>query len=218
MNKLSYFLVFAVGAISGSAATYHFVKKKFEAISNVEIRSVKESFKKRYNEPCSGLTEHCCKCEEEDDDDRDNKFKYYTRSNTENIVESIDETLKARKQRNYDLNTMNEIVRDYSSTNKNESSTEKKVKEKTVKKDIYIIEPEEFGEDPDYKTVTLTYFADGTVAYDNGDRIYDVEKLLGEDALTNIGAYEIGCVHVRNETTKTDYEIYEDDREYYDVF
>ena len=131
MSKVSYFLVFAVGAIAGSAATYHFVKKKFEAISNEEIRSVKESFKKRYNEPCSGLTEHCCKCEEEDDD-RDTKIKYYTRSNTENIVEAIDETLKARKQRNDDLNTMNEIVRDYSTTNKNESSTEKKVKEKEM--------------------------------------------------------------------------------------
>lgn len=55
MNKLSYFLVFAVGAISGSAATYHFVKKKFEAISNEEIRSVKESFKKDIMNPVADL-------------------------------------------------------------------------------------------------------------------------------------------------------------------
>ena len=46
MNKLSYLLAFAAGALIGSAATWYFVKDKYEKLAQEEIDSVKETFKK----------------------------------------------------------------------------------------------------------------------------------------------------------------------------
>lgn len=43
-NTLRNFFVFAVGAAIGSAATWYFVKTKYERIANEEIESVKEAF------------------------------------------------------------------------------------------------------------------------------------------------------------------------------
>ena len=46
MSKALYFVTFAAGALIGSAASYHFAKKKFEQISQDEINSVKESYER----------------------------------------------------------------------------------------------------------------------------------------------------------------------------
>lgn len=46
MNKtLSNVVIFAMGAVAGSLATWQFVKKKYEQIAQEEIDSVKEAFK-----------------------------------------------------------------------------------------------------------------------------------------------------------------------------
>ena len=50
MNKLSYLLAFAAGALIGSAATWYFVKDKYEKLAQEEIDSVKETFKKSYED------------------------------------------------------------------------------------------------------------------------------------------------------------------------
>lgn len=46
-TTLSNFLMFAVGAVIGSAATWKFVKTKYERIAQEEIDSVKERYAKR---------------------------------------------------------------------------------------------------------------------------------------------------------------------------
>lgn len=42
MNKLGYIAMFAVGAVTGSAVTWHLLKTKYEQIAQDEIDSVKE--------------------------------------------------------------------------------------------------------------------------------------------------------------------------------
>lgn len=49
-NTLRNFFVFAVGAAIGSAATWYFVKTKYERIANEEIESVKEAFSHKKSE------------------------------------------------------------------------------------------------------------------------------------------------------------------------
>ncbi len=44
MNRKLYFVTFTVGAVIGSVATWYFVKKKYEEISQEEIDSVKKKF------------------------------------------------------------------------------------------------------------------------------------------------------------------------------
>jgi hypothetical protein len=83
--------------------------------------------------------------------------------------------------------------------------------------DIYIITPEAFGENQDYKLVSLTYFDDGHLV-DTAGNLVNIAKTVSEYALTTFGTYEDDCVHVRNDKLKTDYEILLDPRNYMEVF
>ena len=73
----------------------------------------------------------------------------------------------------------------------------------------YVIEPGVFGEDPDYETVSLSYYADGVLTDENNCIIDpgEIESLIGEESLDHFGEYEDDSVFVRNEERKTDYEI-----------
>ena len=73
----------------------------------------------------------------------------------------------------------------------------------------YVIPPEDFGDDPDYKTVSLTYYADKVLTDEDNHVINPgrIDDLIGEDSLTHFGEYEEDSVFVRNEKRKTDYEI-----------
>ncbi len=83
----------------------------------------------------------------------------------------------------------------------------------------YTIRPEEFGARDDYKTETLSYYADGVLAYYTSDDIVEeVGALVGGDALNSFGEYEDDAVFVRNEATKTDYEIIRDPGNYKDLY
>lgn len=73
----------------------------------------------------------------------------------------------------------------------------------------YVIAPEFFGEDHDYETISLTYYADGVLTDENNCIIDpgEIESLIGEESLDHFGEYEDDSVFVRNEERKTDYEI-----------
>lgn len=82
----------------------------------------------------------------------------------------------------------------------------------------YVISPEEFGELDNYRTIGLTYFADGILADDADDEIVeDVDNVVGFDSLNRFGKYDEEAVHVRNDAMKCDYEILKDRRKYSDV-
>lgn len=86
---------------------------------------------------------------------------------------------------------------------------------KAVKKP-YVISPDEFG-DSEYDMETLYYYEDGVLTDDQGNRIEDVESVVGKSSLNHFGEYEDDSVHVRNEQYKTDYEILRDPEKYSDV-
>ena len=87
----------------------------------------------------------------------------------------------------------------------------------TVGTKPYVIPPEEFGEMDEYDQVSLTYYADGTLTDDRDYPVEDVDSVVGKDSLTHFGEYEDDSVFVRNDMTKTDYEILLDPRRYSDV-
>ena len=98
----------------------------------------------------------------------------------------------------------------------NYSNTKKEEEEMDIDAP-YVIAPEEFGELDDYETETLTYYKDKVLADDWGNKIENVDDLVGEESLTHFGEYEEDSVYVRNDTTKTDYEILLDERNFSDV-
>lgn len=90
--------------------------------------------------------------------------------------------------------------------------------DKVMRDKPYVIPPEEFGENPDYETVSLTYYAD-QVLTDQDNFIIDpgeIDDMIGEESLDTFGTYEDDSVFVRNEERMTDYEILLDARCYDD--
>ena len=83
----------------------------------------------------------------------------------------------------------------------------------------YIITPEEFS-DSDYKSETLTYWADGVVTDIDDEPLSDdqIEELIGEESLKHFGEYEDDSVFVRNDGLRVDYEILADTRNYGEVY
>ena len=98
----------------------------------------------------------------------------------------------------------------------NYSNTKKEEEEMDIDAP-YVIAPEEFGELDDYETETLTYYKDKVLADDWDNKIENVDDLVAAESLTHFGEYEEDSVYVRNDTTKTDYEILLDERNFSDV-
>ena len=83
--------------------------------------------------------------------------------------------------------------------------------------DPFIIDPSEFGENDDYDTMTLTYFADGVLVDDVDDIVEEPDIVVGLENLKVFEEYGASSVYVRNDIYKTDYEIIRDDWNYSDL-
>lgn len=71
-----------------------------------------------------------------------------------------------------------------------------------------LLEPDRFGEIDEFETSFLTYFKDGILAYDIGGHVVDEpNRVVGPDAIDNIGKYSPDLIHVRNHLYRKDYEI-----------
>lgn len=186
-NNIKCFASFVIGAAVSFAVSWGFLKTKYEQIANDEIESVKEVFAARKFEPTMS----------------DAPETVSTDHN--NILEAPCKTTKS--------------VVDYSHMCKNlgYSSENKEKGGDIMSNDPYVIPPDEFGEKDDYDTVSLTYYADGVLADECDDIIYNVDNVIGEDSLNHFGEYEEDSVFVRNDSMATDYEILRDLRAYSDV-
>lgn len=83
--------------------------------------------------------------------------------------------------------------------------------------DPFVIDPSEFGENPEYDTMTLTYFADGVLVDDVDDVIDEPDIVVGLENLKVFEEFGATSVYVRNDIYKTDYEIIRDDWNYSDL-
>lgn len=83
--------------------------------------------------------------------------------------------------------------------------------------DPFVIDPSEFGENPEYDTETLTYFADGVLVDDVDDVIEEPDIVVGLENLKIFEEFGATTVYVRNDIYRTDYEIIRDDWNYSDL-
>lgn len=77
-----------------------------------------------------------------------------------------------------------------------------------VDEKIYLITPEELGENEEYDIVGLSYYEDDNILADTDGNRVDLDVIGGKDMLENFGEYEEDVLQVRNETHRTDYEVY----------
>ena len=87
--------------------------------------------------------------------------------------------------------------------------------------DPYVITPDEFGEKEDegYSTISMTYYADGTLTDDLNHPMSqkDIDDVIGKDSLEHFGEHEEDSLHVRNDRMRCDFEILADPRTYDEV-
>ena len=132
-------------------------------------------------------------------------------------IEKIEETQECVEGEEYDEEEVVEtpyskILTDLQYTSSNETRGDK-----MKGNGIYVIPPDDFDE-VGYETVSLTYYADGVLAYDGSDEIVeDIDDVVGSESLNTFGEYEDDSVFVRNDELKIDYEILLDKRNYSDV-
>lgn len=189
MNKA---FAFAIGAAIGSFVTWKIVKTKYKRIADEEINSVKEVFARRYSEKM-------------------NKEK--PNENTNQASLTLDETEKNVNIQD-DIAAYHELLDKLNYANIDVDSLIAKKGGSTVTDRPFVISPDEFGEDPNYQTVSLTLYEDGVLTDDYDDVVVDVDDWVGEDSLTHFGEYEYDSVFVRNESMQTDFEILRDLRTY----
>lgn len=190
---LSKIVIFAAGAAIGSAVTWKLVKTKYEQIARDEIQAVKEALLDREIE------------EEEAKEFADLG---------EPITQGFEDVLKSEKPPINELVTIIKENQYFSYSNVSESKEDEGI-DKVGRP--YVITPEEFGENEEYDTESLTYYADEVLTDDMDNPIEDVESVVGYDSLNHFGEYEDDSVFVRNDRNKTDYEILLDLRAYSDV-
>lgn len=83
----------------------------------------------------------------------------------------------------------------------------------------HVISPDTFGDQDGYDQISLTYYADKTLA-DDKDHAMDedeIEETVGKESLNHFGEYEEDSVFVRNDRLKADYEILTDPRTYAEI-
>lgn len=180
------FIAFVLGAAVGVIASKQYFKKKYEEISNEEIRSTKEAYGRKY--PKNDISD--------EPNDKLNQLVDDVKS-TKRTVKEYATMLQKTGYTNYANRE----------TNKVEESDNKP----------YVISPEEFGECEEYERVSLVYYSDQIVAYDDASLVEDVEATIGFESLSRFGEYEDDALHVRNDRLKCDFEILYDQRKYSDA-
>lgn len=193
MSKLN-FAMFMAGATVGSAATWLYLKKRYEQIAQEEIDSVKavyaEHRKVEYTAP-------------DTDDAQDNKQH---KADIAKIKPDLVNYAAELQKQGY--------------TNYNEHSQKNTTEEKDedMSDTPYVISPDEFGESDNYTQISLTYYSkDDILADDEDEIIEDVEDTVGNDFVDHFGEYEDDSVFIRNDRLRCDYEICRDNRSYYEV-
>ena len=107
--------------------------------------------------------------------------------------------------------------RDYSSSGAPEIKPEEEPEE--PEDYIFVISPDEFGEDEDYKKISLTDYSDGVLADENNHIILDEDMvgMVGDNFEQHFGEYEDDSVFIRNDRLKCYFEILADPRRYADI-
>ena len=188
-NVFNKIIIFAAGALVGSAVTYKILDKKLY-----------EEYERRYQEEVESMKKMLTK-----------KYENTQTVDSSEVEEEKSAGLTLEEFRSFE-NELNKL--DYAIDFCNDD--EQKGVPDMSDDEPYVIPPEEFGEN-DYEIISLTYYADGVLADDMDDIVDNVDDVVGVDSLTHFGEYEEDSVFVRNDLLQTDYEILRDPRKYSDV-
>ena len=199
MNK---FVIFILGAASGSIGTYFAVKQVIQSKADEEIESVVKTFHDRFEKLTDILTD-------------EQKEKAGVVSPSKEMKKDIEEKAdNFKKSYQKDLEDLGYSVGvDLSEDQSAEATVENNTEEKKFIAP-YIITENEFGE-IGYEESELIWYADNVLADTEDDIIDDPESILG-DCLNGFGEYD-EVMYVRNENIVTDYVISKSEKYFSDI-
>ena len=181
-------LIFAAGLAVGAVAGAVIVKNKVLADAKAEVEEVR-----KYYRESRGVVEEV----EEKEEVKEVEKKEYELKD-----------IQVKDEPKTGLTNYNQITKMYMSKDEFQSP---------MYDDPFVIDPSEFGENPEYDTETLTYFADGVLVDDVDDVIDEPDIVVGLENLKIFEEFGATTVYVRNDIYKTDYEIIRDDWNYSDL-
>lgn len=189
--------IFAAGALAGAAVAARAIRDKYQQEAEEEIAEMRDYYRElRKN----------AKTPDED--------KIVEEEKEENDKNEYDEIVKGYT--NY-TQYLSKAAAKYFDTETKENKKEEK--EERTNYEPFIIDVEEFGEDPTYDTATLTYYKDKVLTNDLDDVIdYSV---AGEENLKIFDEHpDCKAIYVRDDIYMVDYEILRDPYQYdeYDDF
>ena len=183
-------LIFAAGLAVGAVVGAVLVKNKVLADAKAEIDEVR-----KYYRESRGVVEEVEEVKEKVEE---------TIDHIQDLIEEHETKPKTEKEHtNY-----SQITKMYMSKDEFQSP---------MYDDPFVIDPSEFGENPEYDTETLTYFADGVLVDDVDDVIEEPDIVVGLENLKVFEEFGATTVYVRNDIYKTDDEIMRDDWNYSDL-
>ena len=181
-------LIFAAGLAVGAVAGAVIVKNKVLADAKAEVEEVR-----KYYRESRGVVEEV----EEKEEVKEVEKKEYELKD-----------IQVKDEPKTGLTNYSQITKMYISKDEFQSP---------MYDDPFVIDPSEFGENPEYDTETLTYFADGVLVDDVDDVIEEPDIVVGLENLKVFEEFGATTVYVRNDIYKTDYEIIRDDWNYSDL-
>lgn len=204
MSKLSTVIGFLTGAAVGGVAAWYITKEWYARLAEEEIDSVKEAYAnmRQKKEHAKEALRRYQGADEESSDTAPQK----TPAVSTRVAEKGSISEYAQRIQHGD-------PLEYSRTVVPPKPTVEPAQPENSGEAPYVISPEEFNEFDEYTPVSLTYFADGVLADENGVIIDDVEEIVG-DGLNHFGEYDDDSVYVRSDAKRCDYEILLDEREY----
>lgn len=195
--------IFAAGALAGAAVAARAVREKYQQEAEEEIAEMRDYYRELRK---NAKTPDEDKMLEEDENSKEEK--------EENDKNEYDEIVKGYT--NY-TQYLSKAAAKYFDTETKENKKEEK--EERTNYEPFIIDVEEFGEDPTYDTATLTYYKDKVLTNDLDDVIdYSV---AGEENLKIFDEHpDCKAIYVRDDIYMVDYEIIRDPYQYdeYDDF
>lgn len=199
-SRVGYAISALVGAAVSGLTTWFVTKniceKKYAAIAQEEINSVKERFTSPKVEAAK---------------------KFIEQKKNQAITKDSDKAKQATNKPS--LTEYAKNIKSY--VNYSDSESKEEVGNNGLKRisfkpngSIMVIEPEDFGEDEDYDQVSLTLYEDGVLADEDDVVIENVSDIVGPGNLKQMGKYEDDALHIKNEQRKCYYEILTDNRQY----
>lgn len=185
-NRVGYILSFLAGGLVGAIVAYKFAYDKAEEASDIEIEEMRQYFL--------------------------NKDK-----NTVTVKKATDAAEKSRQSQNKPSVVELVNVKDKPDTQKVNYTTysEEVPEDVNVTAEPTLVSEDEFGEIPSYSRVNLTYYDDLILADDSTMRTFkktEIDQAVGREALDRLN--DVDEVFVRNDRTRTYYNIVNSDLEY----